>query len=396
MSNNIYIAKQPILNKDNEIFAYELLYKDNETSSSIKNSRLATVAVLSSTLNKFGIRDILGEYKAFIRADEKFIMHEIIDIIPKEYFIFSLTFNKEITKQLKDKIFDLHSKGYEFAINDTSLQNNLLDSFNDIMQCISFIKIDVNTPIDRLLSIKKLDLKIIITKVETDDMRLKAEKMGCDYVQGYFFCVPKILEQEKFNPNAQNVINICNKLMNDCAIDDIVVEFENNPALSIQLLKFINSGKFHFRKKLSSIKQVLTLVGKTKLTQWLMLMVYSSFSDQNEANTLLLEHVKKRCALMEKVAKLIDDKLVSQAYFIGVISLMDALFGVSIRVILKEMNVDRQIKEALLKKENKLGEIYSFILAIEIFDTKAIEEYANKNNISLEDLSNLSLNALKT
>lgn len=396
MSNNIYIARQPILDKKNEIFAYELLYRDTEFSSNINNSRLATVSVLGSTLNEFGIQNLLGKYKAFIKADKKIIMHDIMDIIPKEYFIFSLIIDEKIDDKLKNKIFNLHSRGYIFAINDTSLEDNIVDNFSDIIECITYIKINVDTPKDKLYLIESFDLKVIVTKVETEDMRIKADEIGCDFVQGYFFSRPKIMEQEKFNPNAQNVLKICNQLISDCSINDVVSEFENNPVITIQLLKFINSGAFHFRKKLSSIKQIITLVGKTKLTQWLMLMVYSNSISQNETNSPLLEHVKRRCILMEEVAKHIDEKLISQAYFTGVISLMDALFSVNIETILKEMNVDTQIKDALLKNENKLGEIYNFVLAIENFDTKNIEEYAKRNNISLDNLAKLSLNALKS
>ncbi len=394
MSSIVYIARQPILDKNNEIFAYELLYRDSEFSSNINNCRLATIDVLNSTLNRFGTQDLLGKYKAFIKADEKFIMHKVMDVVPKEHFIFSLTFNEKIDEKLKNKIFDLHSRGYLFAINDTSLDNNIIEVFIDIMECISFIKIDVNTPINNLSLIDKFDLKTIITKVETNEMRNKADEMGCDYIQGYFFSKPKVLEQEKFNPDVMNVMNICNQLMNDCSIDEIVSEFENNPAISIQLLKFINSGTFHFRQKISSIKQVLTFVGRTKLTQWLMLMVYSGSSNQKEASTPLLEHVKRRTILMEEIAKLTDKSLASQAYFIGVISLMDTLFNTSIEIVLKEMNIDKQIKDALLDKSNKLGEIYSLVLAIENFDTKKIENYAMINNISLEELSEIGLKAL--
>ena len=388
--DNIYIARQPILDENNEIFAYELLYRDDESKANIRNSRLATVAVLSSTLNKFGIKNLLGNKKAFIKADEKFLMHEIIFTIPKEHFIFSLQLGSKIDKKMKSRIEELYLLGYSFAINDSLIDDVIISHCNELKDFISYLKIDINSLSDNISLVKNKDIKLIATKVENDEMLSKAKEHGFTYVQGFFFSKPKILEQEQFDSEATNVINLCNKLMQDTDIDEVVVEFERNPAVTIQLLKFINSGAFHFRQNLSSIKQVLTLVGKTKLTQWLMLMVYSS-DEKKTKNSPLMEKVRSRSLLMESVSKLISKELSSKAYFVGVLSLMNVLFNVSLRAILKEMNVDKQIREALLHKKGRLGEIYLFVQALEDFDTQEIEFFSKKNNISQEDLERLTI-----
>jgi len=389
---NIYIARQPILDENNEIFAYELLYRDDNSRSTIKNSRLATVAVLNSTLNKFGIKNLLGTKKAFIKADEKFIMHEVIFTIPKEHFIFSLQLKGKIEEKIKNKITQLNDLGYVFAINDSLVDDEVLHNYLELKEQVSYVKVDINTPKHQIEALKSTGANIIATKVETDEMLHKAKENDIKLVQGFFFSVPKILEQEKFDSASHSVVNLCSKLMQDMDIDSIVVEFEKNPAITIQLLKFINSGAFHFRQNLSSIKQVLTLVGRTKLTQWLMLMSYANIS-QDTKKSPLMEQVRSRSILMESVSKLIAKDLSSQAYFVGVLSLMDVLFHVSLRAVLKEMNVDKQIREALLHKRGRLGEIFNFVLSLEKFDETSIEDFATKNNISTEALEKLTLEA---
>lgn len=393
MGNKIYIAKQPVLDSDGEIFAYELLYRDSEDTSNIMSRKEATVSVLSSTINKFGIKNLLNNFKAFIKADEEFIMHNVINTIPKEYFIFSLQFDDEIKAKVKKRITELHKDGYQFAINDTILDKNTIDIYESIKDCISFVKVDINTPIENLSLLKDFKFEVIATKVENTQNKQHALDMGAQYLQGYYFFEPKIEKQEKFDSAVDNVIRLCNKLMQDCGIDELVDEFEKSPIVSIQLLKFINSGLFHFRQKLSSIKQVVTLVGKTKLTQWLMLMIYSAPKGGDVENNLLLDSVRRRTYLMQEIAKLVDKSIVSHSYFVGVISLMDTLFGVSKRALLHELNVDKEIKEALLKKEGTLGDIYSFVLALEEFNTEFIEEFIKRHNISEDTLEILTLNA---
>jgi len=393
MGNNIYIAKQPILNKDAEVFAYELLYRDTESSSNIKNRKEATVSVLSSTINRFGIKKLLGGYKAFVKADKEFILHKVVTTIPKENFIFSLQCDDEINPEIIKRIEQLYKDGYTFAINDAILDEKLIDLYKDLLQYIRFIKTDINTPIENLDLLKDLDIELIVTKVEDKEKEQIALKMGAKYLQGYFFCKPEIQTEKKLETEVENVMRLCNKLMQDCSIDELVQEFEKSPIISIQLLKFINSGLFHFRQKLSSIKQVVTLVGKTKLTQWLMLMIYSAPREDGISNLLLFERVRARTYLIQEIAKLVDKKIVANAYFVGVISLMDLLLHVRQRTLLQELHVDKEIKEAILKQEGTLGEILSFVIALEEFDTQSIEKFIQKYEISQESLEYLTLNA---
>jgi EAL and modified HD-GYP domain-containing signal transduction protein len=402
MNSNLYIARQPILDKQNNIFAYELLYRDSAQSSNIQNDRHATVTVLSNVLNKFGVKNLLDNKKAFIKTDKKFLNHEVVFCIPKKHFIFSMHANMELTESLTKRIIQLHEMGYMLAINDVLLTKETLDKFSNIMKYISYIKVDINTSEENLELLKDCDISIIFTKVETHEMYDKAVAYNCDYVQGYFFSKPKVLEQEKFDPSGLKAINLCNYIMSDASIDDIVKEFENNHAISLQLLKFVNSGSFHFRHNISSIRQILTLMGKTPLTQWLMLMVYSTKATANEqeSESPLMQLLKSRTNLMVEVSKQIKNSeindLHSKVYFLGVISLLDTLFNVSMDDILDELNIDFEIKEALNNKTGLLGEIYSFAKNLEKFNIKEVENFCDKYDIETQELEKLTFEVIQS
>ena len=77
--------------------------------------------------------------------------------------------------------------------------------------------------------------------------------------------------------------------MSDATIDELSDAFEANHAISAQLLQFINSAAFHLSKKISSIKHILTLVGRIPLTEWLMLMIYAkSVTSEDSQSPLIL------------------------------------------------------------------------------------------------------------
>lgn len=403
MHSNLYIARQPVLDYNDNIIAYELLYRDSNQSSNIKNDRHATVTVLSNVLNKFGVKNLLGDKKAFIKADKKFLMHDVVLYIPKEHFIFALQANMEFTNDLEQRIIQLSEMGYLLAINDVVLTKKILDKFSRLLKYITYIKVDINTPKKNLELLKDYKLVVVFTKVETHEMYDKAKEFNGDFVQGYFFSKPKILEQEKFDPNSLKALNLCNYIMSESSIDAIVEKFEENHAISLQLLKYVNSGSFHFRQSISSVRQILTLMGRTPLTQWLMLMVYSTNtgnSAEQETESPLVQLLASRTNLMVEVSKQIDDSgikdLSSKVYFLGVISLLDTLFNVSMDVILEELNIDSEIKDAITDGEGILGEIFMFAKNLEKFDIKAVEDFCDKYNIETEDLEKLTFDVIQS
>ncbi len=402
MNSSLYIARQPILDKYDNIFAYELLYRDTSKSSNIIKDRHATVTVLSNVLNKFGVKNLLGNHKAFVKADKKFLTHDVVFYIPKEHFIFALQANMELTEVLEQRIVQLYEMGYILAINDVLLTQEVLDRFSNLLKYITYIKVDITTPEEKLEILKNYDVEVIFTKVETREMYEKAIKFNCNYVQGYFFSKPKVLEQEKFDPISLRAINLCNYIMSDASIDEIVDEFENNHAISLQLLKFVNSGSFHFRNKISSVRQILTLMGRTPLTQWLMLMVYStnSSSSNQDAESPLMQLLKCRTNLMVEVAKQIESSgvkdLSSKVYFVGVVSLLDTLFNVKMDIVLDELSVDIEIKEAVTEHKGLLGEIYMFAKNLETFDIKEVENFCDKYNIETKELEKLTFDVIQS
>jgi len=267
MSTNIYVLRQPILDANRETFAYELLLRDTRFHSQIQNMSHTTAELLKSALDKFGVKALLGKYKAFIKIDKKFLMHETIYTLPVGKFIFSIDANIEIDDSVVLRVKDLHKKGYILAINDTYINREVMQSLSNILRYISYLKIDIKTEENNLMLLENYKIKKIFTEVESHKMYEKAKSFNYSYLQGYFFSKPKIAQQESFNPVYLKAIELCNLLMSDAKIDKVVSAFEEAPTITLQVLKFINSSYFTFHYHISSLKQVLTLMGREHLTQ---------------------------------------------------------------------------------------------------------------------------------
>ena len=402
---NVYLGRQPILDIDGNLDSYEILYREGHDLKEGVSNRFVSAAVINTVLNKFGTHAVLGARKAFVKIDEKFLMSDLIFTIPSNFFIFSIV-HVDVDERVIERFEQLKERGYELAINDIVINEDNLQKYANVLETLSYVKIDFDKEFGEDTTIKSIiralrnnDIKVVATKIEDEDEYELAKDLGCELFQGYFFAKPKVFENATYDASQANILKLYTLLMDDTNIDEITAEFEHNHAITVQLLQYINSGAFHFRKRISSIHHILTLVGRKPLAQWLMLMIYSkSVSKSNELSPLMLM-VKHRTELMESILKKIRPNVGSntlgQAYFVGVLSLIDTVFGERLEIILDDMHVDDVVKDALLKDGGELGEIYSLIRDIESFHTLGISKFVKKHNLEEKTIDELSLQSMQ-
>ena len=381
---NVYLGRQPILDADSKIRAYEILYRDSSKRSNIKGDRQASASVITNVLNRFGAKATLGDKRAFVKIDEKFLLNDLIFSVPNQFFVFALLESIEMSERVIERLHQLYEKNYVLVVNDIKLDDEKMEKYREIFPYLSFVKIDFSQNLSygleyMILELKSHNVRVIATKIEDARTYNQARKLGCDWFQGYFFAEPKILENVKYEPTQMNIFNLYNLLIEDTNLDDITTEFENNPEITVQLLQFINSGAFHFKNKISSIHHVLTLVGRKSLAQWLMLMIYSKSSVKSKEHTPLMLMIKSRTELMESILKTVNPEarsnMIGEAYLVGVLSLIDVVFSKKMEDILENIHVSDTVKNAILNESDILGEIYKLVKDIEAFNIQAEADF---------------------
>ena len=403
MNKNLYFARQAIVDNDESIMGYELLYRDDKGKTNIDNPRHATASLLVNVLNQFGLNNIVGEQLAFINIEESFLRHNFIESIPPSTFVFELTASSDLDEKLVENIQRLHNKKYIFSIDIDSCDK--INIIKTLFPYLTFVKIDtrafeVENLVTLITELKKNSIIVIATKVEDVDTFELYQKAGCNAYQGYFFANPKILKDKKIDAKQSTIFSLCNTIQSGSTIPEISNAFESSPEINMQLLQFINSAAFHFRAPISSIHQIVTLLGRNALVQWLMLMLYSkNFSSDIKFQNPLFIMVKQRTLIMVNLIKLIKkdatQKDQSEAYFVGALSLIDALLQVPLEEVLSTFYIDQKVKEALFYRYGILGELYAVSIAVEEFNPNVIEIFLNKYKIEKSKFDKIILEVFK-
>ena len=397
-----YLARQPILGKTGEILGYEILYRDPDSLGTLREDSVITSSVVSSIVNIFGIEHIIGQYLGFIKVNLAFLQDALFASLPRERFVFSL-FDRELEQPKELNILvDLVKKGYRFAINDTALTR--LPEDEKLLNAIDYIKIDSLTlaPDDcrhLVEQCRKHGIEIIASKVETHEAYDAFYDLGADYFQGYYLRKPKLFENATIKASEAAILNLWNLIQEDAATDAIVDAFEAHHALSIQLLRFINSAFFSMRREITSIRHLIVLLGRRQLLQWLMLLLASQKASEHKNSHPLLLMVVNRTEIMTGLQQLLRPESSradrESAYLVGMLSLIHLLFHMQHREILTHLNVSQEIEEAMFEAECALGELLVMTRYIESNDIEAINRFVSDNRLDPKKVNALIVEAMK-
>jgi EAL and modified HD-GYP domain-containing signal transduction protein len=186
----VYLARQPILNKNLEIVAYELLYRSNKTNNfAVLDNDQATIDVLNSSI-QIGIDDLSEGKPCFVNFTDTLLKNELPNYFPSNMLTVEILETVTLTDEIINICRNLKVQGYKIALDDFELIDNGFN-YQTIMSLVDIIKIDIQkTPRERQLYIKNLlnqyDVDFLAEKVETIKEYQQCLIDGYNYFQGYF------------------------------------------------------------------------------------------------------------------------------------------------------------------------------------------------------------------
>jgi len=359
-----YVGRQPIFDKEGVCFGYELLYRscDINNNATFQDNAKATARVIVNLIHNIGIASIIGQKMGFINVDETMLFNDVILLLPKEHFGFEILEHTKVSLALYERVKYLHSLGYRFSLDDFDCSDLMIEHYEPLFPYVEMIKVDIQaiglpnlqTSIDKL---KKYNINLLAEKIETIEEHEACLRLDFLFFQGYFFEKPIILSGKKVEPNTINALRLIHCIQENNDVTHIVHKFTMCPDLVYNLLRHVNSGAYHFRQKITSIKQMVLLLGPQKIISWLGLFLYGT-PENRPYGPEIFNNAKFRAKVMEELALACNKtELANKAFLTGSLSLIDAYLGISMLEFLNNAQLDDEIKTALLFHEGFLGEL---------------------------------------
>jgi len=367
-AEGIYLARQSILDRNQELYAFELLFRSGEANAAhFTDGTIATATVMQHVLNEFGLDSVLGKFKGFINLDETMLMSDLIELLPKDRVVLEVLETVQLNDTVVERIAMLKRAGFTLALDDVI---GLPPELERVLSDIDIVKVDI----------QQLDmavLKALCTQLSRHSVRLLAEKvdtreqvdaciaMGFELFQGYYFAKPQIMTGKRLSPAEATIMRLLGLLIADDDAEEIESLLKQEPALTMNLLRLTNSVGAGMRGRISSVSSALMVLGRRQMLRWLQLLLYSG-KGSGRLPSALMQLAATRGRMMELLAQSWSDPGVSdRAFMTGIMSLMETLLAIPMADILAPLPVAEDVRTALLDRGGRLGALLDVVEAVE-------------------------------
>jgi c-di-GMP-related signal transduction protein len=345
----VFLARQPILDRFNKLFAYELLFRDSEKNTyQGEDGDKATIDVIKNTFTNIGIEKVTGNKKAFINFTENILKSDIFSVLPPKSVIIEILEDIEPTKEIVELCSKLKKQGYVIALDDFVYS----DKYRELIKLADIIKIDfkITKGYERREVINQVNspsIKFLAEKVETIEDFNEAMAYGYEYFQGYYLSKPLMISGKKIEENKAIYIQILKEINNEnFSIESMENLIKRDVSLSFKLLKLINSSYYSFTSEIKSLKQALALLGEKEIKKWLYLIVFQTIGE-NKPEIIILDSLT-RARFAEIIAKKNKmDVNPFNAYLTGILSMIDLILDTPLDQVLEEILIPPEVKDGL-------------------------------------------------
>lgn len=149
------------------------------------------------------------------------------------------------------------------------------------------------------------------------------------------------------------VLQLLTLITHDADTREIEAVIRQDPQLSYQLLRLVNSVAFSPSQRITSFGHAITLLGRKPMQRWLQLLLYARPSDNGHSP--LLPRAAMRAAFMEALFSHAGQLQREQAFMVGMFSLLDVMFNEKMAKLLAPLHLAVDVNRALQERGGPFG-----------------------------------------
>lgn len=388
----VFVARQPIFNIEEEIVGYELLYRKDLTNvfPYIDGDQATAEVIINSCLN-IGLERLTEGKKCSIHFTENLLEQKLPTYFSPNDLVVKISKVKP-SRKLIEICKELKELGYTLSLSECIFQQDNPYSF-ELLPYIDMIKVDFRKEFpDQYERIEQIvagyDITLLAEKIETYEAYEEAKNRGYSLFQGYLFSEP-LIESTYEVPTVFSSYyqDIQNKSLEELDVDELTDVIERDLSFSVKLLRLINASFVDADRKICSIREAISFLGVEKIQKWIhLLSARESLEKQSVLSDELVRMTLTRAKLCETIATQAGTDYPDDYYMTGLISSMGEIVSKSMEEILEGLPLRDEIHDALIGKKNEFKDVLDLVEAVETAKWKAISDICSRLHISERDL----------
>jgi EAL and modified HD-GYP domain-containing signal transduction protein len=388
-----FVARQTILNAEETVFGYELLFRDGIADFfSCQDADEASRSTLNTSL-LIGLDVLCDGRRAFINCTRDVLLKDYVTLLPSRQVVIEVLESVPADALVVAACRRMKDAGYLIALDDFAVN----DPREVLVPLADIIKVDLKatSAADAAAMVKRYaprHCRMLAEKVETREEFLAARKAGFEYFQGYFFRRPELLTAHEIPANRLNYLRmltaVSQRELDVRALENLV---KSEAALCYRLLRYLNSAAFGFTAVIHSVRHALSILGEREVRRWIRLVATLGAGQGKTSDLVLTALVRARfCELLSPKVLHPDSDL----FLMGMLSLMDSILELPMQQVLDSIPIDDESKAVLLGCPSRLRPFYQLMLAQESGEWKAVSELSGQLHLSESDVANAHWQAL--
>jgi len=397
---HVLIARQPIFEaRTQQVFGYELLFRSSdENKYTATDGRFASSQTINRAIHSIGLDVVVGDKKAFINITRDLLLEEVYTLLPPDRCVVEILEDLTLDEEVIAACKKLRAAGYGLALDDVTSSERVkpLWGVADIVKVdLSLIAKDQRARVLRELA--PYASRLLAEKVETKEEFDEAVALGCQYVQGYFFCRPELMRGRGLTGAEVIYLQFLREL-NKPTLDYVVLEqiIKQDTSLAFKLLKYLNSAAVGLRNKVTSIQQALVMMGERPLRKWGSLVVITSINSKRPPELMLTSLVRAHfCEAVARKLNLADQQL--EMFLVGLLSSMDVVLGMPMAQIVEQTGVSETVRSLLLQESaapKDLNKIFALSVACERGAWSTVSKTSTGLRLTQGDIATIYYGAL--
>lgn len=295
----------------------------------------------------------------------------------------------------------LLDQGYHLSvqINDAEVVRRIpLASFDHVSLSATFARNDL--PAAELSYLCDAGFRKIATDVDSPEMYGWLTDKGFELCQSAFLSVRNPASNRQPDLARLKLLKLLSIVERDGDTREIEAIFREEPKLSYNLLRLVNSVAVGARTRISNFSQAIAILGRRQLQRWLQLLIYANNLAEGNKPNPLMQLAAARGRLIELLCKSIEPppgnpEHCDNAFMTGLFSLLDVLINMPMSDIVKELPLQDEVMEALSESHGgTLGKLLSIAALGESGDFAAAEKLLDQLDISPETHAAAQVSAL--
>jgi c-di-GMP phosphodiesterase len=366
--SEVFIARQPIFDRNLHVAGYELLFRGGDaTTALVADSERATASVVLGAFTEIGLERLVGAKPAWVNVSREFVLGGLAGTMPPAVVGLEILEDELLDERLVHALIELKRQGYRLALDDFkySVSAERLLSLVDVVK-LDLLALGRERMASEVARLKPYGMTILAEKVESHEEHAFCAELGCDLFQGFFFCRPELLHNRGIVANRASMLQIVAALQDPAVqLGQLERMISRDVGLSFRLLRYINSAFFGLRFEISSIGQALALLGVENLRRWATLTVLASIDGKPPELTVT---ALVRARFCEQAGEHLPGPRPGELFTLGLFSVIDALMDAPIEDVVGMIPFPSDMRDALTQRKGEKGKLLDCVTALEAGD----------------------------